>query len=744
MAKTAARTRARGATARSAYQPSATAHSIDTRTFDARPDRLDFRDLPYRPPLRSLPPAWPPPRDLARLVPGYVKAKLVLDQGREGACTGFGLACVANYLLWAQRGSRGGRFTPVSPRMLYELARHYDEWPGERYEGSSCRGALKGWHKHGVCAETVWPYAFDALGNAVFVEPARQWATDALSRTLGVYYRVERESVVDLQAAIVNIGAVYVSARVHAGWDTLLYDRAKAAPKRHADIVEIPVPAKLGPLGGHAFALVGYDEHGFIVQNSWGTRWGSSGFARLTYDDWVKHGTDAWACALGVPATPSKARARASQWHVPAGRAVVALDRVQGSPNNPSDDPWPFDHEFLYKPYEPIRTAEAYEHSLVTGNDGEVVVRDVTRQGPGGTEAYLREMVVDRPFAWLKNRSTSTVRLAIYAHGGLNDEDASVQRNRVLAPYFTANDVYPLFLVWRTGFGETIGSLVEDWIRKIPGFGQARDAGLADKIAEWLADQKDRALEVVARPLGRGIWGEMRENAERSMRTAHGLDLLVTNLVALRGRLAASGKTLQVHVAGHSAGAILLGHLLERMMQPDAAGLTIASATLLAPACSAGFAVSRYATAHAAGVLTRERLWLHVLSDTIEKKDALPSPGTPLYGKSLLYLVSRALDDDRKMPILGLARTSDPKYVDDTDQWNDDRLSDVKAWQAFWKGRAADGFTVIDDQDVPYTRIGGRTQATHGSFDNNIDAWTSTLRRMAGKQLAAPMEWLDY
>lgn len=744
MAKTSARTRKHTARARSAYQPAAAAHAIASRTFDARPDRLDFRDLPYRPPLRSLPPAWPPPRELARLLPGYIKAKLVLDQGNEGACTGFGLACVANYLLWAQRGSRGGRFTPVSPRMLYELARHYDEWPGERYEGSSCRGALKGWHKHGVCAETAWPYEFDAQGNAVFVAPAKQWATDALSRTLGVYYRVDRESVVDLQAAIVNIGAVYVSARVHKGWDAVLYDRAKKAPTRHADIVEIPVPAVLGPLGGHAFALVGYDERGFIVQNSWGTRWGSAGFARLTYDDWVKHGTDAWACALGVPATPSKVRARALQWHVPAGRAVVALDRVQGSANNPSDDPWPFDHEFLYKPYEPIRTSDAYEHSLVTGNDGEVVVRDVTRQGPGGTEAYVRELVVDRPFAWLKARPTTTVRLAIYAHGGLNDEEGSVQRNRVLAPYFTANDVYPLFLVWRTGFGETIGSLVEDWVRKIPGFDQAHDAGLADRIAEWLSDQKDRALEVVARPLGRGIWGEMRENAERAMLTGHGLDLLVTNLVALRTKLAASGKTLQVHVAGHSAGAILLGHLLERLMQPDAAGLTIASGTLLAPACSAGFAVARYGAAHAAGVLSRDDLWLHVLSDTIEKKDALPSPAAPLYGKSLLYLVSRALDDDRKMPILGLARTSDPKYVADTDQWNDRRLPDVKAWQAFWKNRAAAGLAVIDDQDVPYTRIGGRTQATHGSFDNNIDVWTSTLTRIAGKQLAAPMEWLDY
>ena len=42
--------------------------------------------------------------------------------------------------------------------MLYDMAKRYDEWPGETlHEGSSARGAMKGWHKHGVCAEASWP-----------------------------------------------------------------------------------------------------------------------------------------------------------------------------------------------------------------------------------------------------------------------------------------------------------------------------------------------------------------------------------------------------------------------------------------------------------------------------------------------------------------------------------------------------------------------------------------------------------
>jgi len=77
---------------------------------------------------------------------------IILDQGKEGACTGFGLAAVVNFLL-RNRMHKTPRRDFVSARMLYEMARRYDEWEGDKYEGSSIRGAMKGWHKHGVCSE---------------------------------------------------------------------------------------------------------------------------------------------------------------------------------------------------------------------------------------------------------------------------------------------------------------------------------------------------------------------------------------------------------------------------------------------------------------------------------------------------------------------------------------------------------------------------------------------------------------
>ena len=112
----------------------------------------------------------------------------------------------------------------------------------------------------------------------------------------------------------------------------------------------------------------------------------------------------------------------------------------------------------------------------------------------------------------------------------------------------------------------------------------------------------------------------------------------------------------------------------------------------------------------------------------------------PAYGKSLLYLVSRALDDRRKMPLLGMERALDPAYARDDDQWALEELDTVRQWQRAWTGTRVP----VADTHVRNTRENGQVAATHGSFDNNIDALTATLERIAGRKLVSPVEWLDY
>src|SRR4051794_20257648 len=162
-------------------EPEAPATAADRigRLLDAVPDRIDPRDFVYQPSLAALPDVLVNCADVPE----------ILDQGREGACTGFALAAVINFLL----NARGLGARRVSPRMLYEMARRYDEWPGEEYEGSSARGAMKGWLRHGVCSRRTW--ADDQHGSGTLTDAVAQEARLAPG---GAFFRVSHRDVRDM------------------------------------------------------------------------------------------------------------------------------------------------------------------------------------------------------------------------------------------------------------------------------------------------------------------------------------------------------------------------------------------------------------------------------------------------------------------------------------------------------------------------------------------------------------------
>lgn len=688
-----------------------------TVSLDARPDRLDLRDRPYLPPLGNLPAQWPSDAEVKQWLPAYAAGGHLLDQGSEGACTGFGLAAVVNYLLFV-RDAMGdaSQARRVSPAMLYQLARLYDEWPGEDYEGSSCRGALKGWHRHGVCREALWPYVLDAKGRRVHAapledpaqpnDPDRNWDVDALACTLGVYYRVDMRSVVDMQAAIRQNGALYVSATVHEGW---------AVPTRkqlrgHADLVRIRPVAQPKEAGGHAFALVGYNEQGFVVQNSWGKGWGSYGFALLPYEDWVMHGTDAWVFTLGVPShravSGKQPVSRSPRFLVPFGSAMSA-----GAPDRPAgliagDDALTRRYRDIQKPeHRPLDADQAYRHTIVLDR-GFPVRNDITAEN---ALTALASAVVSRPLAWLTERRS--VKLMIYAHGGLNSESDSISRIRVMAPYALAHGIYPLFISWRSGPLETVSDLAEEWAAKF-GLG-VRGAPPAKGWLDRITEGTDRMLEPVLRAPGGAMWGQMKLNAVRASEDAQGgVRLMVTHLQALQQQL----PNLEIHLMGHSAGSIVLGSMLKQLGK---VGLKAASTRLFAPACTTRFALDHYVPAVKQGVLTAKDFHIHVLSDQNERDDAVGP-----YRKSLLYLVSRSFEDAHKMPLLGMAKCFEAASVAPAagdDMWARDHLKDVAQWQKFWDGLGVGATNLQILRERRVANGAGTEAASHGCFDNAID-----------------------
>ncbi len=656
------------------------------RSLTAGRDPVDLRDRTYTPPPRGLQDAFPSDAQVRQFLPAYAGAGLILDQAQEGACTGFGLACVINYLRW-RKAEFPSSMESVSPRMLYNFARRYDEYAGEDYEGSSCRGALKGWFNHGVCLDADWPYS---AGSQAL--PRYGYATRASATTLGVYYRVDKSSITDLQAAIQEVGAVYVSAFTHDGWHALPVQ--PEAPSGHASLPMIAFDGRPSQSNGHAFALVGFNERGFIVQNSWGASWGAGGFALLGYADWLVNAMDAWVVAMGVPG--------------------VVVGRVSGASALPASPArgGPWESRWWSRD-------QAYQHSVVLGNDGRMQ-RYLTEDELSRTLLY---QVGGLPDQWFRAQGGQQPRrLVIYAHGGLNSEQDAIDRARAMGRHFAGNGCYPVFLVWKTGLLESLGDILSDAVR--------RQAPLAGAIGERITEGTDLLVEkTIGRRLARPIWSEMKENAELAFGSGRGGDLLITALQKLAGTW---GNDFELHLVGHSAGSIILGHMLTALA---ARGMTalVRSMHLFAPACSVQFA-NRHYTPH---VELMQRLYLHILSDRVERNDSV----AVVYRKSLLYLVSNALEIDLRTPILGLANAFDPDYRgwDGTSSTGDT----LRAWQQAARDaglQKAGRLTRLDADTVLTALPDQRIRAAHGSFDNDIGTVQGTLAHIIGHAPEQPVD----
>lgn len=423
---------------------------------DVRRDSMDFRDLTYSASLTPLPdvlyPVWP-----------HLQ---ILDQGEQGACTGFGLAATINYLR-ATRGQKG----LVSPYMLFSMARRYDQWPGENYDYSSARGAMKGWHKHGACLAQTWP---KSRKGGISPEVQQQ----ALDIPLGAYFRVFSR-INDVQAALRDVGVLFASAKTHAGWDAPQNGKIVWRPKANEED------------SGHAFAIVGYTRDGFLVQNSW-KDWGGftagehtyTGVALWSYADFEANVWDVWVAQLGVKVN-FEVTDTASRYTADGGTARA----TQPAP-----------------PQESI-----YLHYLHIDNGR------LDNQGQYASDTTQLDAII------AALQASQPKHIVLYAHGGLNSVESSAMRAFKWRPVFEANGVYELHFIWETGLWSELGDLLHI---KQP----AVDERVGSVSSWW-----DNQVEKLTQPMGFSLWQEMKLDAQRAFVAQGAGTLVLKRLLAWLG-----------------------------------------------------------------------------------------------------------------------------------------------------------------------------------------------------------------
>ena len=158
---------------------------------------------------------------------------LRLDQGSEGACTGFAVTHEA-----AAEPVPVPGLTETDALAIYRRARELDEWPGEAYSGSSVLAAVKAGVERGWYSEYRWAFGLDDLILAV------GWNGPAV---LGIPWY-------DGMSRVDNLAHIHVEGAV---------------------------------AGGHAILTDAVDIEGrrFKLVNSWGADWGWHGICWIGFDD---------------------------------------------------------------------------------------------------------------------------------------------------------------------------------------------------------------------------------------------------------------------------------------------------------------------------------------------------------------------------------------------------------------------------------------------------------------------------
>ena len=522
---------------------------------------------------------------------------------------------------------------------------------------------MKAWFGQGACHLSLWGQISEDEKQA-----GTKWIADAFKTPLGAYFRVDHLSISDLQAALNETGCVYATAQIHDGW----------TDPHDGFIVFGP---KSEPRGGHAFLLIGYDDRGFWIQNSWGSGWALEGFAHLSYADWSTNAMDSWIGQLGIYRSV----------HAPSLATGLDLKFLSGQQEKAASV-----ENSLLSGNPSISVQQINPYIIDIGNNGEL-----SDDGKFATRIddlrNLLQIYLPQAISQFELSSDKPIDVAIYAHGGLTDEEGALDTARSWVPLLFARRIFPIFILWETGLWETLFDILKDVNTKRA----AVAGGLLDGVIDWW----DERLEGLASVPGTRVWDEMKKNAAAASNNPQGgLRLLYKELT--RSVYAKIKPRLRFHLIGHSAGAIFHAYLLPVLL---GANLRVDGIYLMAPACSIELFASNILPHYQAGkVMAYTQFYL---TDLAERQDNCAG----VYRRSLLYLVSDAFEHQRKTPLLGME-----KYLSNLQQphTQPSQAGQIWDWIAAPTGQSA-------------SSIARSNSTSHGGFSSDSDTREAILERIA-------------
>ena len=329
------------------------------------------------------------------------------------------------------------------------------------------------------------------------------------------------------------------------------------------------------------------------------------------------------------------------------------------------------------------------------------------RQGQWDTEGLFNSTPGDVDALFFEHAQSAIEKLpqdkklkfVLYAHGGLTSEKHGLELAQQHIEWWklSANEgIYPIYFVWKTGLGETIGQL----LRGVLG-ADARD------LAATRALFTDPVIAIIARRLGgEAIWSGMKRDAELAV-----LDQGAATYVARQMKVFCERHKgrIELHAIGHSAGAVFHSHFIPR--STVSGNPHFETTSFMAPAVRVDTFIDLLTVS---GVLKPEvgKLAMFTMKKDWEQKDDCAG----IYRQSLLYLIYHAFEPNDMTPILGLEESIRA----------DKRLTSI-----FGLGGApATGNDLIWSKSVATTGRAASQAIHHGDFSSDGATLNSILRRI--------------
>lgn len=210
------------------------------------------------------------------------------DQGQQGSCVGWGSTYAARTILEAVRTEQDPNKTAFSP------AYTYNQIGLEGCQGTYIDKAMDLLTNNGSVPYNQFPYD----ENSCAKQPDNYLKRDASQFKMKGAVRLSvsgddytcdvnaiRENLANKAPVVIGMAVGGTFMQAMEGKDTWIpsstdYD-------------------KYG-FGGHCMCLIGYDDHyfdkdgAFLIQNSWGPKWGVNGRAWVSYSDFVNFATEAY------------------------------------------------------------------------------------------------------------------------------------------------------------------------------------------------------------------------------------------------------------------------------------------------------------------------------------------------------------------------------------------------------------------------------------------------------------------